>query len=117
MEPVARSIWLPITLSCLAPHGAPVGVTRLITDGATSGLLSDVFVVAQYRGRASENFLSIRAGPSRVKKFQAIHSLQRRRPRILTVVWLCNVVEPRAMDGAASSGERATTGTLGAGVR
>lgn len=56
-ERVARSIRGSITFSCLAPNCTPVGVTRLVTDGATFGLLSDVFVIAQCRGLGLGKFL------------------------------------------------------------
>ncbi len=57
MELVSKSIRCSITLGCFAPDGVQVGVTRLVTDGATFGLLSDVFVDAKFRGMGLGSFL------------------------------------------------------------
>jgi GNAT superfamily N-acetyltransferase len=56
-ERVAKSIRDSITLGCLGPDGTQVGVTRLVTDGATFGLLTDVFVDSRYRGQGLGRFL------------------------------------------------------------
>jgi GNAT superfamily N-acetyltransferase len=57
MELVSKSVRGSITLGCFAPDGVQVGITRLVTDGATFGLLSDVFVDANFRGMGLGTFL------------------------------------------------------------
>jgi GNAT superfamily N-acetyltransferase len=41
----------------LSPSGVPVGITRLVTDAATIGVVTDVFVDAPYRGLGLGQFL------------------------------------------------------------
>jgi GNAT superfamily N-acetyltransferase len=54
---VAKSVRGSITLGCYGPDGIQVGVTRLITDGATFALLTDVFVETTSRGLGLGKFL------------------------------------------------------------
>jgi GNAT superfamily N-acetyltransferase len=54
---VSKSVRGSITLGCFGPDGVQVGVTRLVTDGATFGLLSDVFVDTNFRGLGLGQFL------------------------------------------------------------
>lgn len=56
-ETVSRSIQGAITLGCFEPDGVQVGVARLVTDGATFGWLTDVFVDVGSRGRGLGQFL------------------------------------------------------------
>jgi GNAT superfamily N-acetyltransferase len=56
-ELVVASIQGSITLGCFAPNGVQVGITRLVTDGATIGVLTDVFVDAPFRGLGLGQFL------------------------------------------------------------
>lgn len=57
LERVTTSIRGSITFGCYRSDGRQVGVTRLITDGAVAGLISDVFVDARYRGKGLGKFL------------------------------------------------------------
>src|SRR5271170_2752336 len=57
LETVTKSIQGSITLGCFDPSGVQVGVTRLITDGATAGVISDVFVDSGRRGVGLGKFL------------------------------------------------------------
>jgi GNAT superfamily N-acetyltransferase len=54
---VEKSVRSSITLGCFAPDGVPVGVSRLVTDGATFAWLCDVFVDKDFRGRGLGRFL------------------------------------------------------------
>jgi N-acetylglutamate synthase-like GNAT family acetyltransferase len=56
-ELVERSIEGSITLGCFSPADALVGITRLVTDAATIGVVTDVFVDAPYRGQGLGQFL------------------------------------------------------------
>ena len=57
MDLVEKSIRGSITLGCFAPDGVPVGVSRLVTDGATFAWLCDVFVNNDFRGKGLGRFL------------------------------------------------------------
>jgi N-acetylglutamate synthase-like GNAT family acetyltransferase len=57
LELVSASIQGSITLGCFNPEGLQVGITRLVTDGATFGLLTDVFVDEDLRGLGLGKFL------------------------------------------------------------
>jgi GNAT superfamily N-acetyltransferase len=57
LDRVAASIRGSITLGCFNSDDDQVGVTRLVTDGATFGLLTDVFVEANSRGRGLGKWL------------------------------------------------------------
>jgi GNAT superfamily N-acetyltransferase len=54
---VSASIQGSITLGCFDPAGVQVGIARFVTDGATFGLLTDVFVDEFHRGRGLGKFL------------------------------------------------------------
>jgi GNAT superfamily N-acetyltransferase len=54
---VSKSVRSSITLGCFGPDSVQVGVTRLVTDGAVIGLLSDVFVDTNFRGMGLGKFL------------------------------------------------------------
>lgn len=54
---VEKSIRGSITFGCFTPDSVQVGVTRLITDGASLGILSDVFVDKTCRGLGLGKFL------------------------------------------------------------
>jgi GNAT superfamily N-acetyltransferase len=56
-DTVSKSIRGSIALGCYDPEGAQVGFTRLITDGATVGVISDVFVDSSCRGLGLGKFL------------------------------------------------------------
>jgi GNAT superfamily N-acetyltransferase len=55
---VQASIYGSITLSCFDSGRVQVGITRLITDGAAIGVLSDVFVDEKFRGLGLGQFLA-----------------------------------------------------------
>jgi GNAT superfamily N-acetyltransferase len=57
LETVAKSVQNSITLGCYDQSGVQVGVTRVITDGATVGVVSDVFVETSSRGLGLGTFL------------------------------------------------------------
>lgn len=57
LERVARSFRNSVALGCFDSDDEQVGVTRLVTDGATFALLTDVFVDADHRGRGLGQFL------------------------------------------------------------
>ena len=57
MESVSSSVRGSITLACFDPEGVQVGVTRLVTDGATIGVLTDVFVEKNCRNIGLGRFL------------------------------------------------------------
>lgn len=57
IETVAKSLRTSITLSCLSPDAVHVGIARWVTDGATFGWLSDVFIDTPYRGKGLGLFL------------------------------------------------------------
>lgn len=56
-ELVAKSIEGSVTLGCFSPTGVQVGITRLVTDAATIGVLTDVFVDRPHRGLGLGQFL------------------------------------------------------------
>jgi len=57
MDRVVKSIQGSIAFGCFSPDKVQVGITRLTTDGATFGWLSDVFVDANSRGLGLGKFL------------------------------------------------------------
>lgn len=57
MESVSTSVRGSITFACFDPEGVQVGVTRLVTDGATIGVLTDVFVKSNFRNIGLGKFL------------------------------------------------------------
>jgi GNAT superfamily N-acetyltransferase len=57
IELVEKSVRSSVTLGCFDPDGVPVGVSRLVTDGATFAWLCDVFVDKDFRGRGLGRFL------------------------------------------------------------
>lgn len=57
VDTVAKSLRNSITLSCLSPAAVQVGIARWVTDGATFGWLSDVFIEAPSRGKGLGLFL------------------------------------------------------------
>lgn len=57
LDRVEKSIRGSIAFGCFTPDKVQVGITRLVSDGATFGLLSDVFVDAKFRGLGLGKFL------------------------------------------------------------
>lgn len=56
-ERVERSFRNSVALGCFDANDQQVGVTRVVTDGATFALVTDVFVDARWRGRGVGRFL------------------------------------------------------------
>jgi GNAT superfamily N-acetyltransferase len=57
LDAVTKSVRGSIALGCFDPQGVQVGFTRLINDGATIGVICDVFVATRSRGLGLGKFL------------------------------------------------------------